>query len=59
MKYNFDEVIDRHNTGAIKIEKLKLLFGTNDIIPLWVADMDFRTPEFITNSIIKRLEHPI
>ncbi len=59
MKYNFDEVIDRHNTGAIKIEKCKSLFGTEDVIPLWVADMDFRTPDFITNSISKRLEHPI
>ena len=59
MKYNFDEIIDRHNTGAIKIEKCKALFGTDDLIPLWVADMDFRTPEFITNSIIQRLEHPI
>lgn len=59
MKYNFDEIIDRHNTGAIKIEKCKALFGTDDLIPLWVADMDFRTPDFITNSIAKRLEHPI
>ncbi|MHB9056269.1 MAG: MalY/PatB family protein [Paludibacteraceae bacterium] len=59
MKYNFDEIIDRHNTGAIKIEKCKALFGTEDVIPLWVADMDFRTPDFITNSIEKRLEHPI
>lgn len=59
MNYNFDEIIDRHNTGAIKIEKLKALFGTDDLIPLWVADMDFRTPEFITDSIVKRLEHPI
>ena len=59
MKYNFDEIIDRHNTGAIKIEKCKALFGTDDLIPLWVADMDCRTPEFITNSIIQRLEHPI
>ena len=59
MKYNFDEIIDRHNTGAIKIQKCKALFGTDDLIPLWVPDMDFRTPEFITNSIIQRLEHPI
>ena len=59
MKCNFDEIIDRHNTGAIKIEKCKALFGTDDVIPLWVADMDFRTPEFITDSISKRLEHPI
>lgn len=59
MKYNFDEIIDRHNTGAIKIEKCKALFGTEDVIPLWVADMDFSTPDFITDSIEKRLEHPI
>lgn len=59
MKYDFDEVIDRHNTDAIKIERCKTLFGTEDVLPLWVADMDFRTPDFILNAIQKRLEHPI
>lgn len=59
MKYNFDEVIDRHNTGAVKIEKCKELFGKEDILPLWVADMDFPTPDFIINAVKKRLEHPI
>lgn len=59
MNYNFDEVIDRRNTDAIKLERCKALFGTEDIIPLWVADMDFRTPDFILNAIQKRLEHPI
>lgn len=59
MRYNFDELIDRHNTGAVKIERCKALFGTDDVIPLWVADMDFRTPDFITDSIRKRLDHPI
>ena len=46
MKYNFNEVIDRRNTGAIKLERCKTLFGTEDVLPLWVADMDFRTPGF-------------
>jgi cystathionine beta-lyase len=59
MKYNFDEIIDRHNTDAIKIERCKALFGTEDLLPLWVADMDFRTPDFIIDAIKKRLEHPI
>ena len=59
MIYNFDEVIDRHNTNAIKLERCKTLFGTEDVLPLWVADMDFRTPDFIINAIQKRLEHPI
>ena len=57
--YNFDEIIDRHHTDAIKIERCKALFGTEDVLPLWVADMDFRTPDFILESIQKRCEHPI
>ncbi|HET7733219.1 MAG TPA: cystathionine beta-lyase, partial [Paludibacter sp.] len=59
MMYNFDEVIDRRNTGAIKLERCKTLFGTEDVLPLWVADMDFRTPYFILDAIRERLEHPI
>lgn len=59
MKYNFDEIIDRHNTDAIKIERCKALFGTEDVLPLWVADMDFRTPDFILDSIRERCDHPI
>ena len=58
-KYNFDEIIDRRNTGAIKVERCKTLFGTEEIIPLWVADMDFRSPDFILDAIRQRLEHPI
>lgn len=59
MKYDFDKVIDRHNTGALKIERCKELFGTEDLIPLWVADMDFATPDFIIDAVKNRLEHPI
>lgn len=59
MKYDFDKIIDRHNTGAVKIEKCKDLFGTEDVLPLWVADMDFATPDFILDAIKNRLEHPI
>jgi len=57
--YYFDEIIDRHNTDAIKIERCKALFGTENVLPLWVADMDFRTPDFIINAIKERCEHPI
>lgn len=59
MQYNFDEIIDRSGTGAIKLERRKVLFGSEDVIPLWVADMDFRTPDFILNVLKERLEHPI
>ncbi|NDP20659.1 MAG: putative C-S lyase [Paludibacter sp.] len=57
--YDFDEIIDRHNTGAVKIERCKALYGTDDVLPLWVADMDFRTPDFIIEAIRERCEHPI
>mgnify|MGYP004701682365 CR=1 FL=1 len=57
--YNFDELIDRTNTNAVKVERCKALFGTENVLPLWVADMDFRTPDFILNAISKRIEHPI
>ncbi len=59
MNYNFDEIIDRKNTDAIKVERCKALFGTEDVLPLWVADMDFRTPDFVFEAIYKRLKHPI
>lgn len=59
MGYNFDEVIDRHNTDAVKIERCKALFGTENVLPLWVADMDFRTPDFILDAIRTRCDHPI
>ncbi len=59
MTYNFDEIIDRHHTDAVKTDRCKALFGTDDVIPLWVADMDFRTPDFVLDAIRKRLEHPI
>ena len=59
MKYDFDTIIDRHNTNAIKTDRCKILFGTEDVIPLWVADMDFATPDFILDAIRKRLEHPV
>jgi len=59
MPHNFDEIINRENTDAIKLEKCKLLFGTENVLPLWVADMDFRTPDFVLNAIQKRLEHPV
>lgn len=57
--YNFDEIIDRKGTNAVKLERCKALFGTEDVLPLWVADMDFRTPDFILNAINQRLEHPV
>ena len=59
MKYNFDELIDRRNTNAVKIDEMKDIWGRNDLIPMWVADMDFATPDFVVDAVKKRCEHPV
>lgn len=57
--YDFDRIIERRGTGAIKTDALKKVFGKEDLVPLWVADMDFETPDFIVNALKERLEHPV
>lgn len=59
MKYDFDKKIERRGTGALKYDALDTFFGADDLIPLWVADMDFETPPFIIEAMKRRLEHPI
>lgn len=57
--YNFDKIIDRRGSGALKNDALQDLYGRSDLIPLWVADMDFELPSFILDPLRKRLEHPV
>ena len=57
--YNFDELIDRTNTNCVKYDARKMFFGSEDVLPLWVADMDFKTPDFIIDALKKRLEHEV
>lgn len=52
IKYNFDEEVNRKNTNCAKWDGLKKYFGYEDLNPLWVADMDFKTPSFINDAII-------
>ena len=59
MKYNFDKIVGRANPGASKLDMLKELYGRDDLIPLWVADMDFETPSFIVDALKARMEHPL
>jgi cystathionine beta-lyase len=59
MKYNFDEFIERRNTNCYKYDFVTEYFGTDDLIPMWVADMDFRTPDFIIESIRERIHHEL
>lgn len=58
-RYDFDKVTDRRGSGAVKTDALKKVYGKDELIPLWVADMDFETPDFITEALQERLEHPI
>ena len=57
--YNFDKVIDRRGSGAIKTDQLKERYGRDDLLAAWVADMDFETPDFIVDAMRERLNHPI
>lgn len=58
-KYNFDKIIDRRGSGALKTDALAERYGKADLIPMWVADMDFETPPFIVEALKQRLEHPV
>lgn len=59
MNYNFDEIIDRRNTACLKWDYSKDFLGEDDVIPMWVADMDFKIPDFISDAIKKRANHEI
>lgn len=57
---NFDKIIDRRRTNAVKYECLPEIYkDRKDLQALWVADMDFRTPKFIIRALKNRLEHPV
>lgn len=58
-KYNFDQYIDRQNTASIKWGMTKNLFGADDILPMWVADMDFEAPTEVIEALKKRIDHGV
>lgn len=57
--YNFDEIIDRNGTNCLKVDALQERYGSSNLIPLWVADMDFKAPPAVIDAIIKRAQHGI
>ena len=57
--YDFDEIIPRRGTRCVKYDTLGEHFGRTDLNALWVADMDFRTPDFILDALRRRLDHPV
>lgn len=59
MKYNFDEVIDRSHNRAAKYDERVKKFGIQDVIPLWVADMDFKTAEPVIKALREKAEQGI
>lgn len=57
--YNFDKIVDRLDTDNVKYDLREPYFGKADVLPMWVADMDFETPDFVREAIQKRAQHPI
>lgn len=59
MSFDFDKIIARDGTASVKQDGRVEYFGTSDVLPLWVADMDFAAPEAITKALMQRAAHPV
>ncbi|MCR4847516.1 MAG: PatB family C-S lyase [Bacteroidales bacterium] len=59
MRYDFDKIVDRADTNCVKYDLRKAVFGNPDVLPMWVADMDFETPDFARDAVMKRALHPV
>ncbi|MES2675884.1 MAG: PatB family C-S lyase [Pseudomonadota bacterium] len=59
MEFDFDKPIAREGTGAVKFDGRQHYFGTAELTPLWVADMDFAVPECVTRALQQRIQHPV
>jgi len=59
MTFDFDQLISRENTHSVKFDGRQQYFGTADVSPLWVADMDFAVPECVTRALQERINHPV
>ncbi|MDO9282245.1 MAG: pyridoxal phosphate-dependent aminotransferase [Methylotenera sp.] len=57
--FDFDRIINREATASLKYDARQAIFGRADVIPLWVADMDFSAPPAVTNALTERATHPI
>jgi cystathionine beta-lyase len=57
--YNFDLIPDRSGTASIKHDLTEKYFGKQGLLPFWVADMDFETPDFVREAVMKRAMHPV
>ncbi len=59
MTIDFDHEIPRNGTNSVKHDGRAAYFGTDDVLPLWVADMDFASPEAVTRALQERAAHPV
>lgn len=59
MIYDFDKIVNRFNTNSIKWDQLNEMYGNNDILPMWIADMDFEVCYKIKDALLKRVNHGI
>ena len=57
--YDFDQPIERRGTDCFKWDALQAMYGRDDLLPMWVADMDFRSPDFVLDAIRQRCDHPV
>lgn len=55
----FDQHLNRDNTCAVKFDATQAVFGRDDVIPVWIADMDFAAPEAVTQALKERAAHPV
>lgn len=58
-RFDFDQVIDRQGSASFKYDARQSIFGRDDVIPLWVADMDFAAPPAVTRALTERAKHPV
>ncbi len=58
-QYNFNEIIERRGSNCFKWDGLEELYHRNDLLPMWVADMDFRSPDFVLDAIRQRCSHEV
>ena len=58
-QYDFDEPIARRHTDCFKYDALPAMYGRDDLLPMWVADMDFRSPDFVMEAIRRRCGHEV
>jgi cystathionine beta-lyase len=59
MKYDFNKIVDRSKYHSVKWDELETIFGAQDVLPLWVADMEFMSPKPVVEAIKKAAEHGI